>query len=510
LLEPAAAGTVGRHLRTLTARGFVSPGAEDEHRFRHGLIRDAVYRATLKADRGALHERFADVLEGDPEELDELVGYHLERAYAFRLEIGAGERVLERLAADAGERLGAAGIRACKRGDAPAAVNLLRRATSLLPASSTTWELACELAIGLRAVGQLGQAEHVLAETVESAEAAEDRRLAARARLELANLRLFRTPSTSGDELRAIAASARPIFTALGDHRGLGRTWLLAGTFESTLQRRDAIRLEAGQEALEHYRRSGWPPSGCLGMISDALVNGPTPVDEAVERCESLLLSADAVGEAYVRHSLASLTAMRTDFDDARRQLDRARALFEDLGLTGIAESACPLTAASIELGAGDAAAAAAALRLGIEALTRFDDRSSLAEAGALLAEALYRESRFDEAEEWLKLSSKHANAEAPATTLWARGVRAKLLAQNGRFAEGEAAAAEAVAIARETDWLTKHATIVLDLAEVVRLAGDAARADDLAEQARSLFEQKGNTAGALRARSYASHVLSS
>jgi tetratricopeptide (TPR) repeat protein len=245
-------------------------------------------------------------------------------------------------------------------------------------------------------------------------------------------------------------------------------------------------------------------------MISDALVNGPTPVDEAVERCESLLLSADAVGEAYVRHSLASLTAMRTDFDDARRQLDRARALFEDLGLTGIAESACPLTAASIELGAGDAAAAAAALRLGIEALTRFDDRSSLAEAGALLAEALYRESRFDEAEEWLKLSSKHANAEAPATTLWARGVRAKLLAQNGRFAEGEAAAAEAVAIARETDWLTKHATIVLDLAEVVRLAGDAARADDLAEQARSLFEQKGNTAGALRARSYASHVLSS
>ena len=56
---------------------------EDGFRFRHLLIRDAAYDALPKAVRADLHERFADWLEehgAELVELDEILGYHLERA----------------------------------------------------------------------------------------------------------------------------------------------------------------------------------------------------------------------------------------------------------------------------------------------------------------------------------------------------------------------------------------------------------------------------------------------
>ncbi len=58
----------------------------DDYRFGHILIRDVVYASVLKATRAELHEKFARWLEGDPQEraseLEEIVGYHLERSYA--------------------------------------------------------------------------------------------------------------------------------------------------------------------------------------------------------------------------------------------------------------------------------------------------------------------------------------------------------------------------------------------------------------------------------------------
>src|SRR5439155_9898636 len=119
------------------------------------LIQEAVYRSTPKEERAQLHERFADWLErtagGRVRELEELLGYHLEQAYRLRAELGPPDRRAKQLAADAGERLGAAGIRAWKRGDAPAAENLLGRAAELLPADDgRRLEFLCELGSALR------------------------------------------------------------------------------------------------------------------------------------------------------------------------------------------------------------------------------------------------------------------------------------------------------------------------------------------------------------------------
>ena len=64
---------------------------------------------------------------------DEIVGYHLERAVRYRSELGPVDDQVRALARRAAGHLEAAGTRAHARGDVPAAVGLLQRASSLLP-----------------------------------------------------------------------------------------------------------------------------------------------------------------------------------------------------------------------------------------------------------------------------------------------------------------------------------------------------------------------------------------
>jgi predicted ATPase len=78
---------------------------EDAFRFRHALIRDAAYDAIPKARRAVLHERFAGWLERrtDGRDLGELVGFHLERAYRYRIETETLDAASEVLAARGGD-----------------------------------------------------------------------------------------------------------------------------------------------------------------------------------------------------------------------------------------------------------------------------------------------------------------------------------------------------------------------------------------------------------------------
>ena len=137
-LSPAeAAATLSGHLFELVRKGLVrparAPGGEEAFRFHHVLVRDVAYNGLPKADRARLHERYADLLDGEPNAPDEIVGYHLEQAYRYRAELGPPNRRARQLAADAGARLGAAGMRAFRTGDMPATTNLLQRAAALLP-----------------------------------------------------------------------------------------------------------------------------------------------------------------------------------------------------------------------------------------------------------------------------------------------------------------------------------------------------------------------------------------
>src|SRR5581483_7482847 len=87
---------VDTQLAKLVRKELVRPDmpqlpAEDAFRFRHLLIRDAAYDALPKAARAELHEQFAAWLDARATHLiehDELIGYHLERAYRYRTELG--------------------------------------------------------------------------------------------------------------------------------------------------------------------------------------------------------------------------------------------------------------------------------------------------------------------------------------------------------------------------------------------------------------------------------------
>ena len=188
LLPDQARGPLGRHLRALAAKGLVeappsAPDAPARFHFHHLLVQQAAYRSIPKSHRAELHERVAGWLEGQAGE-DEIVGYHLEQAVRYRGELGPLDGEVRALGRRAAGFLEAAGTRAHARGDVPAAVGLLQRASSLLPADDPVRARALTgLGAALLEAGRLDQADRSLEDAGRIAEAAGDQRLAARARV---------------------------------------------------------------------------------------------------------------------------------------------------------------------------------------------------------------------------------------------------------------------------------------------------------------------------------------
>jgi hypothetical protein len=78
--------------------------------------------------------------------------------------------------------------------------------------------------------------------------------------------------------------------------------------------------------------------------------------------------------------------------------------------------------------------------------------------------------------------------------------VRAKLLARAGDHATAESLGRDAIAIIERAQDPDSQGYAWIDLAEVLRLAGRSADAEEAAETARSRFLLKGNVASAGRA----------
>ena len=139
--------------------------------------------------------------------------------------------------------------------------------------------------------------------------------------------------------------------------------------------------------------------------------------------------------------------------------------------------------------------------------LERVHDAAGLSTVAAELADALYVQGRYEEAESWLDLAQKHAASEDVSAQWSWRRTRAKLLARVGAFREAEALADEAARIAARTDALSDHGAVLLDLAEVLRLAGRPVEAAGRIEEGLSLFERKGNRVSAEAARAMLSEL---
>ena len=486
------AGAVGRlagdepvssTLLALVRRDLIEPErslipGEDGFRFRHILIRDAAYLGIAKESRAQLHERYADWLERAAADLDEIIGYHLEQAFRYRQELGQADTAV---AVRAGERLGRAGRRAVARGDLPAAVTLLSRAAALLPDShSERHELLLVLGTALIRTGDFGRAENVLNDALDAARAAGDKRLELRTLIERELFRSFTSAEESVDDIVAVSDTAIPLLEELGDDLGLAKAWWLKSEVHVHACRWQA-RAENLERALGYARAAGErsEQSTLASELAVALYCGPTPVDEAIERCESLLaeLPDDRSLRASVTASIAGLRAMQGEFDEARRLQGLARALHEELGHR-FRIATRSLIAAEIEALAGRLDEATAILQWAFGELQEMGASSVMSTVAAFLADALAADGSAADAIRFSEISERHAAGLDVATQVMWRVARAN--------ATGEIALArEAVDLAGPTDYIDIRARALLAV-------GDS---DGAARE----YERKGNTAGTRR-----------
>ena len=496
---------VASHLMTLVRKELIRPDrgtlpGDDGFRFGHMLIRDAAYDSIPKRLRAELHERFADWVDsrlgGDAP--DEIIGYHLEQAFRYRTELGQLDATARALGRRAAERLGVGGRRALARSDASAAVNLISRAVSLLPPDDP---VRVALIPNVRVMqgmgGDLTWAHAVLGEAI----AAGDEQVKAHALVQRSFLRLFTEADVAPRELIDVAEEAVAVFDNLGDELGLARAWRLKAQAHY-LARNAAASVDACEQALLHIRRTGDPFEHweIVEWLAIALSVGPVPAREAAERCSLLLdeVRSSPLFEARLAAFVAHLEAMRGRAAEAEQMVARARRAMDEHG-TRLWQVSIELAGAPLQT--GDLAAAERELRPAYEALKTMGEKTHFSTLVALLANAVYGQGRYEEAEALTRECEEAARSNDVHAHIRWRAIRAKVIAHKGELESADELAREALAFAAESDFLNGHADALVDYAEVLRLAGRRAEASSAVESAVALYELKGNVVSAARAR---------
>ncbi|MGH3080171.1 MAG: BTAD domain-containing putative transcriptional regulator [Gaiellaceae bacterium] len=494
LTPPEELAGIDRRLVTLVRRGLVE-SAEDAFRFHHVLIQDVTYAGITKERRASLHERFATWLEQRGENAEEVVGYHLEQAYRYIAELRPNDPELPALSQRAGERLAAAGVRAWKGADNPAAVNLLGRATRLLREPSERAETLCELGTAQR-FSDFESADATLSEALTCAQEAGDRRIELRARMELLHLRLFSDQEADPADLVKLIHTAIPVFEEHGDERALARAWRNYGYVRGSMEGRCADWLDAAERAATYYRRTGWSSAGCFLEAAAAMFYGPTPVPVALVRCQELLdQTTDRLGTGQALVYVAGAHALSEQYDEAFSLLDDADQILTELGEDYVRADNSGRIRGLAHLLAGDLEAAEASFRDSLSVHERIGDRPGLSSIAAQLGEVAYLQGRLDEAEGWSRVARDGAPAGDKFAQVSWRSLAGKVQAARGLVEEGETLVLEALALAETTDALSHRGAVHLDVASVLSSAGRHPEAVRRIKEAIALFEAKENLA---------------
>jgi class 3 adenylate cyclase len=493
-LVASAERLVARELVQTAPAQFIGEAA---YRFRHVLVRDAAYGAIAKKQRAQLHERFARWLErmigSRLGEFEEILGFHLEQAVLYRSQLGPLDELGEELRAAAIVRLGSTGRRALDRGDAPAAVNLLERALALAAGNDAEEHLKRLLAAALVKLGELVRADTLLSEVVETAERRGDARQRLHALIEQELIRQQTAPEGRAEQVRTLVEQA-VVFEEHSDELGLARAFRLRSELDFAACRFGPCA-ETLERALVHAERSGdeRERAEILVWLGTCLCWGPASVRDAIARCEAMLalpLSSDFRWfESGVLGMLGFLRAMRGEFEQARDLTIRSRGILDELGLKLAAANRAP-SAATIELWAGEAAAAERILRESLDLFAAMGEQAVAGSVACYLAEVLARDRDVAEAERLLTQFESAASSEDVFTRVVWHSAAARLAARSepGR---AEALAREAVGLASTTDALAVHGNALLSLAELLLLLGRAEEVPQLLDDAAFLFERK-------------------
>ena len=499
-------------LVTLTRKDLVRPDnatlpGDDAFKFRHLLIRDAAYDGLPKSVRAQLHEKFANWLDeraGDLAERDEIIGYHLEQAYAYRRELGPFDAAAQAVGTAAAARLKSAGRRALDRGDARAALNLLERACSLV----TCIDISLELNV-VWAMFQVGRfADAAARAEAASARAAEAGDSIGRLRAELAHhyLMLHLEPEGRLGQLEALVDRARPLIEQAGDHAALASLWIATWGLEHYRCRFGAAA-DAAMRAVEHATAAGehYLLNFCRLNAAAAVALGPMPVTEALDWLDQQAELLDPP-PPWLDFWRAQLFPLIGRFDEARAALssdvERMRELGDRLGLA-------LLSGWEIEMQAGQYAKAEEAARQSCTLLEEMQERSFWSTKACQLAQALYCLGRYEEAENSARQAADAGASDDVITQMMSRQVLAKVAARRGEFDRARTLAGEALTMSHGMEAPHSQGEACLDAAEVLWLADDHAVAIQQAERAAAFFTRKGATVSLARAVRLAETVAS-
>ncbi len=494
---------VGRHLVALARKGLIGPdrpefAGQDAFRFTHALIREAAYAGVPKLLRADLHAGGGRVARAP-------AGGGRDRRPSPRADLPAARRARASRPARARHRAKGsrvprsrvarrAGARRSRRRERAARACAGRRCVRPRGARRA----AARARRGAVRGGRMTEATRVLDEAIASAPGP---RIEARARIEREFVRLETETSSGIERSQHLADTVLAVFERDSDDLGQGRVWALRAQvawIAGQMARAD----EAWCEAAACARRAGQERElfGVLRWRATAAVLGPTPVGEAIARCMEFreVVIASPVAVAWTDNALAVLHAMRGDYALAERTVAGANAT---LGQLGSLSSSVSHHEALVGLLAGRPELAETPLREGVQRLAAMGDGGLLATTTAMLAQAVYAQGQFDEAGELCDATAATAAPDDIITQVIWRGVKAKTLAREQRFEEGEALAREAVALVEPTDLLSHYGDALLDLGEVLRLASHDAATRDAVRSGLALYESKGNVAAATRAR---------
>ena len=467
------------------------PG-EDAFEFRHILIRDAAYAAIPKERRAEQHRRFADwcvrVAGERIEELEEIVGYHLEQAFRNRESIGALDEEARALAIEASTRLESAGMRAFDRPDVSAATNLLRRAETLLPQDDPRRVVIMTTrASALFDMGRLDEARSTVAEAEALAASAGDPVAVERATI--ARWSLVDPGVEQHERMRTDARRAIAVFEAAGEQRGLVRAWNLLSSIE-WLRGQGEAQLDAVERALEHARggTARYEEHDALGNLTAALVRGPTPVSEGIARAERTIegYAGSREVDALMCHGLAHFRARLGEFDAARVAMDRYRSFYLDTGQT-LSYLRSVEVAFDVAMLAGEEEHACDVVEEASRSLAELGDAWPY--LAAFLGQGRYAVGQYEDAREPAAFAAEHGDEIEGSLGL---GVLAKLAARSG-----DAPRPLRPSPRPSPEWIGPTSCSTGDGAhgpgETLRLLGREDEALSAFDEAMRLFDQKGD-----------------
>jgi ATP/maltotriose-dependent transcriptional regulator MalT len=270
-----------------------------------------------------------------------------------------------------------------------------------------------------------------------------------------------------------------------------------------TISRDTPVSASTPRSALAHAHRASdqLEVEENVEWLAVGLALGPAQAPEALARIEPLLddVGEDRFLEATLCSLRESLTAISGRGAEAEELFVQARRAVDERDLHRNGYFAIHLGIAAPAL--SDKAGVEREQRAVCDALEEMGEKTMYSTVAAVFARTLFAEGRYDEAEHYTRASEAAAHPNDVLSHIFWRSTRAKVLAHRGDFGVAEDLAREAVAFAEQSDFLNGHAEALMDLAEVLELAGKSDQTAGVIDQALELYERKGNIVMAERAR---------